>query len=64
MKHTGPVNVITFDPSGERAATGSDDGTARVWNARTGEPVGQPMHHQGAVRDVAFDPTGTASDSI
>ena len=27
--------------------TYSDDGTARLWDAETGEPAGQPMRHQG-----------------
>ena len=28
--------------------TVSDDRTARLWDARNGEPVGEPMDHPGA----------------
>ena len=34
--------------------TGSFDGTARLWDAATGQPIGQPMRHAGEVHAVAF----------
>jgi WD40 repeat protein len=58
MKHGGPVWALTFDRRGRFLATGSVDGTARLWKARTGEPVGRPMQHDGQVWAVAFDPQG------
>ena len=42
----------------ELLATGSADNAARLWNARTGEPVGALMKHTGPVRTVTFDPRG------
>jgi WD40 repeat protein len=46
--------------------TASDDKTARIWDARTGEPIGEPLQHQGSVNAASFDATGervvTASD--
>jgi WD40 repeat protein len=46
--------------------TASDDETARIWDARTGEPIGKPLHHDGRVRAATFDANGervvTASD--
>ena len=38
--------------------TASQDKTARLWNARTGEPVGKAMLHNGFVTAVAFDAHG------
>ena len=35
--HTGPVNSIAFSPDGNTFATASDDNTARVWDAHTGQ---------------------------
>ena len=39
--------------------TASEDGTARVWDARTGEPVGKPLEHQGAVNSASFSADGS-----
>jgi WD40 repeat protein len=33
LNHYGPVNAVAFAPDGTRVATGSDDGTARVFDA-------------------------------
>ena len=35
--HTGAVNSVAFSPDGARLSTASEDKTARVWNAATGE---------------------------
>ncbi|MEE8592590.1 MAG: WD40 repeat domain-containing protein [Candidatus Bipolaricaulota bacterium] len=29
--HTWAVNSVAFSPDGKRVLTGSDDGTARIW---------------------------------
>ena len=46
-------------PDGIRIVTGSSDGTARVWNARTGAEVLQLKGHTRAIRTVAVTPDGT-----
>src|SRR5262249_57148619 len=43
LEHGGDVNHAEFSPGGERVVTASDDGTARVWDAATGEPRTQPL---------------------
>ena len=34
---------MAFSPDGTRIVSGSDDKTVRVWDAATGQPVGQPL---------------------
>jgi WD40 repeat protein len=50
--------AAAFDPKGERVVTASWDRTARIWDARTGEPIGKPLQHAGSVVAAAFDPKG------
>jgi WD40 repeat protein len=56
--HTGPVTALAYSPDGKLIATGSEDGTVRVWNPDTGEPVGALRGHKDHVYAVAFSPDG------
>jgi signal transduction histidine kinase len=38
--HTADVRHLTFDPSGERLASASSDGTSRIWETRSGRLLG------------------------
>lgn len=42
---SGAARVVSFSPDGKEVLTGSADGTARLWDAETGHPIGQPMRH-------------------
>jgi eukaryotic-like serine/threonine-protein kinase len=56
--HPGRVWAAVFSPDGKTIVTGSTDNTARLWNADTGRPIGEPLKHQGGVTAVAFRPDG------
>jgi len=64
--HQSWVRSAIFSPDGKRVVTASDDSTARVWDAVTGEQIQSLAGHQDWVRSVAFSPDGrlilTASD--
>src|SRR3984957_15712226 len=46
----------TLVPDGKWVVTASGDRTARVGEAVTGKPVGQPLRHDGNVTRAAFSP--------
>jgi WD40 repeat protein/DNA-binding SARP family transcriptional activator len=56
--HGGYVNALAFNPGSTRLLTGSDDGTARVWDARSGRAVRTLRGHEGTVRGVAYSDDG------
>ena len=37
------MSSVAFSPDGHRIVSGSCDNTVRVWDADTGQPVGQPL---------------------
>jgi tetratricopeptide (TPR) repeat protein len=49
--------AVAFSPDGKRVLTGSDDGTARVWDAQTGAEIARLLH-EDEVNAVAFSPDG------
>ncbi|HZN39839.1 MAG TPA: protein kinase [Planctomycetota bacterium] len=54
--HTKAVYSCAASPDGSLLVTGSLDGTVRRWDARTGEPCGDPIPHGGWVVAVDFIP--------
>jgi uncharacterized delta-60 repeat protein len=57
LTHAGTVWAVAFSPDGKYVVSGSQDGTARVWEARTGKEVAR-MTHEDEVTFVAFSPDG------
>ena len=45
-------------PTARPLLTGSADNMARLWDAATHRPIGQPFVHQTVVESVAFSPDG------
>ena len=57
--HTSWVTSVAFSPDGARIASGSGDNTIRLWDAKTGAAIGEPLRgHTDWVRSVAFSPDG------
>ena len=55
-----PVTNVAFSPDGTRFVSGSDDKTVRVWDAATGQQMGDPLTgHTAPVESVAFSPDGS-----
>src|SRR5438445_505725 len=54
-----PANAyVSFRPDGRRIVTASWDNTARVWDAQSGKPLGEPMRHESAVFAASFSADG------
>ena len=57
--HGGPVYSVAFSPDGKTVLTGSDDNTARLWDAETGQFLRvAPFQHALRIRAVAISPDG------
>ncbi|HNS01227.1 MAG TPA: BTAD domain-containing putative transcriptional regulator [Anaerolineae bacterium] len=57
LGHTGSVWDAAFNPAGDRVATLSWDGTARLWDAATGEEL-LTLRGENNGPDLAFTPDG------
>ncbi|MBI3410784.1 MAG: protein kinase [Planctomycetes bacterium] len=55
----GIVWAVALSPDGKTAlASCIDDGTAKRYDAATGQPLGKPLQHSAGVWSVAFSPDG------
>lgn len=54
--HTMGLNQVVFSPDGSYLATGSDDWTARTWDADTGRTKVTLRGHEGEVSSIAALP--------
>lgn len=58
LEDTARVYSANFSDDGNRVVTASDDGTVRIWDATTGNPVGETIQSDGQARFASFDPEG------
>jgi len=63
LDHKDEVNAVTWSPTGDRLATASRDGTAKIWDASTGEEL-LNLSHEGEVLYAVWSPDGTNLLSI
>jgi WD40 repeat protein len=56
LQHAAGVWDAVFSPDGRWVATGSVDGTARIWDSNSGEPSSAPLVHSDRVTGVRFSP--------
>jgi WD40 repeat protein len=59
--HTDPVRSIAYSPDGQRLASGSDDGTAKLWDAKSGKllrTIAERDSSITAIGAVGFSPDG------
>ena len=59
LEHGGDVFSARFSLDGKRIVTASRDGSARVWDAQSGQPLTEPMKHGSQVNSAEFSPDGT-----
>jgi WD40 repeat protein len=50
--------AVAYSPDGKTILHGTGDSAAYLWDAATGEPIGEPLQHQDSVEAVAFSPDG------
>jgi WD40 repeat protein len=62
--HRDFVSGLAFSPDGATLATGSMDGTIRLWNTATGQSISTLPGHMQETTDVAFSPDGRTLASL
>ena len=55
---TTALAEAVFSPDGSHVAAAANDGTVRIWETVTGDPIGIAVGHLYQVTHVAFDPSG------
>ena len=56
--HSGRVWSAAFSPDGQRIVAGSQEGTAKVWDAANGKELLTLKGHKSVIVSVAFSPDG------
>lgn len=59
--HQMSMNALSFNPDGTQLLSASNDGSLRLWDGRTGSPIGEPLvgvRETSAMRNAVFDSTG------
>jgi WD40 repeat protein len=65
--HTATVSAVAFSPDKQTLASGSSDGTIRLWDLRSRRILGAPLISPEEVDTVAFSPDGhtlASTDSL
>jgi WD40 repeat protein/serine/threonine protein kinase len=58
VRHNGEILAAVYNREGDRFATASADGTARIWSATNGAPLTPSLRHKTGVTQAEFSPDG------
>ena len=58
LKHAKPVLVVAYSPDGNYLASGSRDGSIRIWEVSSGKAIQTLTGHTYFVLSVAYSPDG------
>ena len=57
--HKEPVYSVAFSPDGRHLSSGSQDRSVRLWDVKTGRPIGLPLvGHRKTVNAIVFSHDG------
>ncbi len=56
--HTASVESVAYSPDGQLLATGSEDGTVKVWDTRTGQLLFPLLGNTSSVYSITFSADG------
>src|SRR5437763_519687 len=56
--HTGSIYSMVYSPDGRQLASGSYDGTVRLWDAATGACLQTLEGHTGSIDSMVYSPDG------
>lgn len=58
--HEKPISIVLFSPDGLRIISGAEDHTIQLWDAETGQKLGEPLRgHTDAVNCIAVSLDGS-----
>ncbi|MHC4539499.1 MAG: protein kinase domain-containing protein, partial [Planctomycetota bacterium] len=58
VQYPNEIDSVTFSPDGSRILAACLDGTVRVCDAATGQPIGSPLRHGSDLWTMAISPDG------
>ncbi len=62
--HSSPVNSLAYSPDGRHIASGSDDGSIKIWEADSGKALLILSGYPFPVNSVAYSPNGRHIASV
>ena len=63
-RHVNVVTSLAYSPDGQWIASGGHDSTVRIWRAKDGEPLGEPLFHGGWIFDLTWLPPGAGGAAL